>query len=170
MIKNDLTKKQINIILTIVFLIVLILPTFIVILTSNNINSDYTVIYALFLSVISAIIITFLAYMLLDNRSKEMQEQRDKLKNKFSTLFKELNTFYKVELSVSSSENPISSKTKIFLEIVKNEGYKFYAELLEDESIHLICKDSSDKIIYDKNIKDYFYFDANFKFIPQNSR
>lgn len=120
-----------------------------------------------FFSLILATVITFISYMLLDNGSKEMNEKYEKLKLELLGVFKETNTFYEVELSKNGIPEPIEL---MFLELVKNEGYKFYAELLEDKSIHLICKDDSRKIVLDKNIQDYFYFDANFKFVTQNSR
>ena len=166
MIKNNLSRKQVNLILTIIFIASFILFN-IFLFQISNLNPKEEFLLIPYFSLILASITIFILYMLLDNGSKEMNEKYEKLNLELLDVFKETNIFYEVELSKKGIPEP---KESMFLEIVKNEGYKFYAELLEDKCIHVICKDSNGKIIYDKNIKNYFYFDANFKFIPQNSR
>jgi len=56
-----------------------------------------------------------------------------------------------------------SYEAKILSDILKAEGCKFYAKLIEDDNINLVVIDKNNNKIHDSIIPTYFYFKTHFK-------
>lgn len=51
----------------------------------------------------------------------------------------------------------------IMMTIIKNEGCTFYAQLTENNYIHLIVIDKHDEEVFNDKIENHLYFTSNFK-------
>lgn len=69
---------------------------------------------------------------------------------------------YKDFKQVSLSKN---CDRDIMWQILKNEGYQFYAQLTEDNNIYILIKDKHNKEVYNIKINSV-YFDYNFYMMP----
>lgn len=149
-IKNLTPNKIKRISAIIATILYFIFITLVINLTPNN-NHIFVMLASLFMFGCFAL---FIYYLLLHFAGLSDYKEKEEVsvllsKDKYTEL-----SFF---LDVGSYE------AKILSDILKAEGCKFYAKLIEDDNINLVVIDKNNNKIHDSIIPTYFYFKAHFK-------
>ena len=150
--KNKLTSKQAT---TIALL--LTGAVFLLFILIGILGTKFDIISIIGMSAMMSLIAFVIFSVFLNVNEKESQEEYERIKSEIlQSLSKE--SFTRVYYIFEDK----SDITDMFKQILENQECRFYAKLSKEESIILIAKNKHSEEVYNCEIKNYRYFDANF--------
>lgn len=154
-------KKIIAFIVSAVFYGLLVIFDIVDLVAKGSVSRDdiYIKILLYLFFFLLAILIFLFIFFLLGGEEEMWKEQNRKIKAEIKEILSETE-FKEVSLQNANSERPM----EMLMDILEDEGYKFYARFdSKNNEIIIICMNKRGKTVYEDAISNGFYFEKIFK-------